>query len=211
MVQIIYILMPLLALLLLLISNLNGMSFGLRFRRRHLKLGASGTNVEKSVTPLPGFDVENTPPHPYRPWRSGKFVMTMGIQKVGDESDWLALDNRYRAEQQLRRDLLKTHRRAVMQILPGSEAACIEVLETTVSYLSQRFPHFFFHPNGKLDYIHNRLTKLTFRIKEPFEFPPLEVAAQLVMEDLNLLIQGFGDDPEQHYLCVVLASPCCTI
>lgn len=211
MIQIMYILIPLLATILFLISNLSGMNLGLGFRSRHLKLGALGTNVEKSVTPLPEFDVENTAPHPYRPWRSGKFVMTMGIQKVEDESDWLALDNRYHAEQQLRRDLLKTHRQAVMQILPGSEAACIEVLETIVSYLSHRFPHLFFHPNGKLDYIHNRLTKLTFRIKEPFEIPPLEVAAQLTMEDLNLLIQGFGGDPEQHYLCVVLASPCCTI
>lgn len=211
MIQIIYFLVPFLAVILLLMVNLNGMNFGLRFRRRDLNFGAAATNVEKSITALPEFDVENTAPHPYRPWTSGKFVMTMGIQKVGYESDWLALDNRYRAEQQLRRDLLKTNRRAVMQILPGSEAACIEVLETIVSYLSQRFPHLFFHPNGELDYIHNVLTNLTFRIKGPFKVPPLEVAAQLVMEDLNLLIRGFGDDPEQHYLWVVLASPCCII
>lgn len=205
-----YTLIALLLIILLLVSKLRGRKLNLKFRGGCLGPSAPAPNVAVGITPLPGFDVENTFPHPYRPWRSGKFVMTMGIQKV-DESDWLGLDNRYLEEQQLRRNQLQNHRRAVLQILPGSEAGCIEVLETIVSCLTKRFPNLFFHPDGKLNYIRNELTKLTFRIKEPFQLAPLEIAAQLVMEDLNVLIQGFGDDPEQYYLSVALVPRCFTI
>ncbi len=93
-----------------------------------------------------------------------------------------------------------------MQILPGSEAACIECLDTIVDYVTRRYPNLFYHPDGKQNYIHNALTKRTFKITSPYEIPPLEVAAQLVMEDLNLLIQGFGDDPQQHYLQVLVPT-----
>ncbi len=125
--------------------------------------------------------------------------MTMGIQHPPQEV-WLGLDNKYLEEQELRRTLLRANREGVIQIVPGTEAACEETLGIVVSYLTRRFPHLFYHPDEKLDYIHNSLTKKTFRIKEPFEIPPLEVAAQLVMEDLNLLVQGLGDDKNQYYL-----------
>ncbi|KAI1613610.1 hypothetical protein EDD36DRAFT_201567 [Exophiala viscosa] len=125
--------------------------------------------------------------------------MTMGIQKV-EESDWLAIDNRYLPEQAFRRDLLATKRHNVLQVLPGSEAACAEVLEVVVNYVTQRYPTLFYSPAGKNDYVHNSLTGRTFKVTYPYELEPLEIAAQLVMEDLNVLIQGFGEDPEQHYL-----------
>ncbi len=87
-----------------------------------------------------------------------------------------------------------------MQILPGTEAACAEMLDLIVSFLTRRYPQLFYRPLGKPDYLHNGLTNRIFKITAPYDVPPLEVAAQLVMEDLNLLVQGFGDDPEQHYL-----------
>lgn len=153
------------------------------------------------ITPLPDFDVAKTKPQPYRPWKSGKFVMTMGLSKLNPE-DWLQLDDKYFEEQALRKKLLDEHRNGVMQILPGSEAACIEVLEMIIDYLTRRFPNLFYRPEGKENYIYNSLTGRTFKTSAPYEEPPLEIAAQLVMEDLNILIQGFGEDPEQHYLCV---------
>jgi hypothetical protein len=87
-----------------------------------------------------------------------------------------------------------------MQTLPGSESACAEVLEMVVSYLSQRYPHLFYRPPGRSDYLYNSLTKRTFKVTAPFETHHLEVAAQLAMEDINNLYQGFGENPERHYL-----------
>jgi hypothetical protein len=164
------------------------------------KQGAiSPSDQSTNVRPLLNFDIASTIPYPYRPWSSGKFAMTMGIQKV-EQENWLTLDNRYVHEQSLRRELLAKNREGVMQMLPGSEAACTEMLDLIVSLLTSRYPQLFFRPVGKPDYLHNSLTNRTFKVTAPYEISPLEIAAQLIMEDLNLLIQGFGDDSEQHYL-----------
>lgn len=114
--------------------------------------------------------------------------------------EWLLLDNQYSKEQALRTHLLENQRREVFQYRPGSELACKEMLEEVVSFFTRRYPQFFYHPNGETDKIHNALTKKTFRIHEPFDIHPLEVAAQLTMEDMNLLVQGGGADPDQFYL-----------
>ena len=125
--------------------------------------------------------------------------MTMGLQKM-PEDDWLMLDSCYLEEQRLRRDLLDKCPSEVMQLLPGSHDACVETLEIVVSFLTGRYPQYFalIDPSGTR--IHNRLTNKTFRIVEPFEEPPLAVAAQLCMEDMNIMITGAGDDRDEHYL-----------
>lgn len=40
------------------------------------------------VAPLPDFNVASTMPRAYRPWKAGKYNMTMGIRKMPEE-DWL--------------------------------------------------------------------------------------------------------------------------
>ena len=116
------------------------------------------------------------------------------------EDDLFLLDKEYIEQQKFRRHLLKEKREGVMQCLPGSEDACAETLDLIVSFLTQRYPYLFVPVPEKPGYLHNRITDLTFKISKPYEIHPLEVAAQLVMEDLNILMQGAGDDPEQHYL-----------
>lgn len=154
---------------------------------------------DEEITPLRDLDVATTEPHPYRPWKAGKFVMSMGILRVKHE-DWLQLDNRYWEEQALRRDLLTNKRDGVTQMLPGAEAACSEALDLIVDYLTRRFPHLFFYLDDKPDHLHNKLTGMTFKVTTPYDMPPLQVAAQLVMEDLNILMPGYGGDSQQYYL-----------
>jgi hypothetical protein len=149
------------------------------------------------IQPLPSFDIAKTPPRPYRPWRAGKYHMTMGLRKMPEE-DWLVLDRMYEQEQELRRYLLVNNRNGVMQYLPGSDEACEETLECVVKFLTKRYPSQFQHPKGDMDHIHNLITNKTFKITTPFEQHPLEVAAQLAMEDINLLIQGEGET--EYYL-----------
>lgn len=114
------------------------------------------------------------------------------------EEDWLVLDNLYEQEQELRRHLLANNRNGVMQYLPGSEEACEETLECVVTFLTKRFPSQFQHPKGDLNYIRNLVTNKTFKITTPFEQHPLEIVAQLTMEDINLLIRGEGET--EYYL-----------
>jgi hypothetical protein len=151
------------------------------------------------IKPLHGFDLVNTPPYPWRPWRVGKFQMTMGLRKM-PEDDWLILDNLYKEEQAFRTHLLESNRNGVMQVLPVAEEACAETLEYIVEFLIRRFPSLFRRPYGKPEYIHNLVTNKTFRTTAPYDEHPLAVAAQLVMEDINLLMQGTGEDPKEYYL-----------
>ena len=152
-----------------------------------------------SIPPIEDFDLEATEPYPYRPWMGGKFQMTMGIRKM-NELDWLLLDNRYTKEQMLRKHLLDCEREGVMQCLPGSEEACYETLEYIVTFLTRRYPKLFYMSEKNPGNICNGITGKVFRIVRPLDMHPLEIAAQLVMEDVNLLIQGAGPDPEEHYL-----------
>lgn len=42
----------------------------------------------QSVPPLYNLDISTTVPRQYRPWKVGKYNMTMGIRRMPDE-DWL--------------------------------------------------------------------------------------------------------------------------
>ncbi|KAK3628661.1 hypothetical protein LTR56_018476 [Elasticomyces elasticus] len=152
-----------------------------------------------SVSPVIGFNVDAQPSHPYAPWSGGKFQMAMGIRRTQEDS-WLMLDNRYREEQSLRERLLDNEKAGVLQYLDGSEDACRETLEHIVAFLTRRFPDLFFRSPKDLNYLCNGITGAVFRVVDPLEQHPLEIAARLVMEDMNLLIQGAGPDPDEHYL-----------
>src|SRR5437667_4894967 len=77
-----------------------------------------------------------------RLFKPGKFSMTMGLRKL-DEKNWLTMDEEYLPEHRLRAELLRESRRAVLQCLPGSEAACVETLEFVVGFLTETYPDVF--------------------------------------------------------------------
>lgn len=117
--------------------------------------------------------------------------MAMGLKRL-DESNWLTLDSKYLPEHALRHNLLSTRHPDVVQCLPGSEAACREVLELVTSFLSTRFPqHFTITPSPTGPRITNHLTNETYSVGASCP-NPLEIAARLSMEDFNILIR----DPE---------------
>lgn len=124
--------------------------------------------------------------------------MTMGLRKMAEE-DWLMIDNKYKEEQEMRRMILQTKRDQVMQVLPTAESACEEALECVVNFLVRRYPTHFQYPQGNQNYICNGITNQAFKVTKPYEQYPLEVAAQLIMEDINLLIEGAPGD-RNYYL-----------
>jgi hypothetical protein len=110
--------------------------------------------------------------------------MAMGLKRL-DESNWLTIDIAYLPEHRIRRNMLHSNRPNVLQCLPGSEAACHEVLELVTSFLSRRFPqHFTINNLGNI--IHNHLTHESYIIGSEC-LNPMETAARLAMEDFNIL------------------------
>ncbi|EKD15870.1 uncharacterized protein L3040_003271 [Drepanopeziza brunnea f. sp. 'multigermtubi'] len=115
--------------------------------------------------------------------------MAMGLKRL-DDSNWLTLDSAYLPEHTLRLQLLSSCQPDVVQMLPGSEPACHELLKTVTSFLSSRFPqHFTIASSPSGPEIVNRLTNEVYPIG-PSCANPLEVAAKLSMEDFNILVRS---------------------
>lgn len=123
---------------------------------------------------------------------SGKYHMTMGIQR-SDLGRWLEIDDQYLIEHNIRSTLLDHHKPRVLQCRPGSEAACIEVLELVVDFLTRTYPAQFRHQSSSAggDLVEVIATGEVFRVSAPFDgLDPLEIAARLAMEDFSVLIRG---------------------
>ncbi|TFK42756.1 hypothetical protein BDQ12DRAFT_676759 [Crucibulum laeve] len=92
-------------------------------------------------TPLPKFNIESAKPRPYRPFRWG-YHQTMSLSPM--EPDWwIELESTYRERIEQRQRLYKEHGKTVIDSLPGSEAACQELLEMVVRFLCVRYPNQF--------------------------------------------------------------------
>ena len=146
-------------------------------------------------TPVPDTEVklfQDVKPYNFPPIRERTSTkMAMGLKRL-DESNWLTLDSAYLPEHFLRCHLLCTKRPQVLQTLPGSEAACQEVLSLVVTFLSSRFPQHFTLTTTSLGgpAIHNHLTNEIFPIGQQKCHNPLEIAAKLSMEDFNILVKN---------------------
>jgi hypothetical protein len=115
----------------------------------------------------------------------GSYRMAMGLV-ARDPAELIEIDEHYPAEMAERRRLFAEHRAEVYAALPGSEAACAELLALLVDLLPRRFPDWFGHTGNSL---HNRLTGETWNLAAP-GVAPLEVAALLVQEDFCLIRPG---------------------
>lgn len=125
---------------------------------------------------------------------------SMGLKRL-DVANWLSIDRHYHSEHDIRTQLLATNHPNVIQVLPGSELACHEVLSLTVTFLTTRYPQHFTitsspststsqpSPHQTHQFITNHLTKETFQVG-PSCPNPLETAARLAMEDFNVLMKN---------------------
>lgn len=121
---------------------------------------------------------------PLKPKTSSR--TTMGLKRL-DASNWLTIDpHLYSSEHCARLHLLESDCPSVVQCLPGSEAACHEVLSLAVEFLTTRFPH---HFTLKDDVIYNHIVNESFFVG-PECSNPMEVAARLAMEDFNILVKN---------------------
>ncbi len=133
------------------------------------------------LPPLPPLPAEAV----HIAFEPGPYRMQMGLV-AQDPGALIEIDEHYPAEMAERRRLLAERHHDVFAALPGSEAACAEVLETLATMLPARFPGWFTRDGAVL---HNHLTGERWDL-DALALPPLEVAARLVQEDLCLVQPG---------------------
>jgi hypothetical protein len=132
------------------------------------------------MTSEPDFD--------YLPFAGGAYRMTMGLMAL-KPADWIEIDSRYLAEIALRKSLLDERRPEVLAALPGSEAACREVLDQLAGFLPERFPDRFDRAGAELV---NRDSGERWTVEGDVR-DPLDIAGRLVQEDLCILQDVEGE------------------
>lgn len=145
----------------------------------------------RNIVPVKGLTTHQKPDWP-RHWKSGKYQMTMGLRKL-DVNNWLNFDDQWQKEHELKRQycsLPEVEKREIVDYLDGEDEAVCECLDMIVEYVTTRFPDMF---QLRGDYITILPVQETYRIKKPFDQPPMELCGLLVSDDVYILKKGEDD------------------
>ncbi|OQE25407.1 hypothetical protein PENSTE_c006G03986 [Penicillium steckii] len=140
-----------------------------------------------SATPYSDWDVHNTKPIPYRPFRYGpKYFITLGLRSMKWD-EWIELDNHYLKYHADKRKRIEERREKCFGTAPEAMDGAIELLEELCAYLPERYPSMF---EKTATGIINKVTNETFNITQrPLPEDPMATAARLVQDDLALMFE----------------------
>ncbi|KAJ5462830.1 hypothetical protein N7475_007774 [Penicillium sp. IBT 31633x] len=139
-----------------------------------------------SGLPLPSpyaeFDIEKALPRPYRPFRWA-YHQTMSLAKL--ETDWwIELENTYKSRIAQRKDLYAKNGRQVLDVMPGSELACKELMEMVLQFICARYPQYFTLVDKRV-----LKNKILGTEQDVTAKPPLEVLLDNVPEDFAIMLR----------------------
>ena len=104
---------------------------------------------------------------------------------------WLELESTYAERIKQRQDLFVKHGKDVLNMLPGSEHACKELMGMALQFLCARYPQYFSLDLPSLVFV-NKILGTTTDVKA---LPPLEVLLNNVPEDFAIMLR----DPETGF------------
>ncbi|MCJ1409812.1 hypothetical protein MMC19_003895 [Ptychographa xylographoides] len=126
-----------------------------------------------------------------------KHHMKMGLRKAS-ETTWLSHDTKYDVERTMRQRLIQEKGSMVIGCSPGFEKACEEALHLIVEDLTNSYPQYFLKVKSKAgdEYVEILGSNMVIPINGPGrgDVPALKVAAELVVEDLNILMKDKEGD-----------------
>ncbi|KAJ5975619.1 hypothetical protein N7481_009326, partial [Penicillium waksmanii] len=140
-----------------------------------------------AAAPYSDWDVHNTKPIPYRPFRYGpKYFITLGLRSMKWD-EWIELDNHYLKYHADKKKRIEERGEKCFGTAPEAMDGAIELLEELCAYLPERYPSMFEKtPTG----ITNKATNETFNITQrPLPEDPMATAARLVQDDLALMFE----------------------
>ncbi|KAJ5082361.1 hypothetical protein N7532_011404 [Penicillium argentinense] len=147
----------------------------------------SSTFKRPIAAPYTDWDVHNTKPIPYRPFRYGpKYFVTLGLRSMKWD-EWIELDNHYLKYHADKKKRIEQRGEKCFGTAPEAMDGAIELLEELCTYLPERYPAMFEKtPTG----IANKVTNETFNITQrPLPEDPMATAARLVQDDLAVMIE----------------------
>jgi len=144
--------------------------------------------------PYPNWDIHNTLPLPYRPFRHGPYHITMGLRTMKWD-EWIELDNQYLKFHADKARRIEKRGSKCCKTAPEAFDGAVELLEEFCNYLPQRYPSLYRKTPDGMD---NIVTGETFNISErPLVEDPMQMAARMVQDDLAIM---FERPDGQYYL-----------
>lgn len=144
-----------------------------------------------SGVPLPepyhAFDIKKAIPRPYRPFRWA-YHQTMSLTKM-EPNWWLELENTYEERMRQRQEIFQREGEKVLNMLPGSEFACKELMEMSLQFLCARYPQYFRLDKEKMIF-HNGILKTESDLRNTH---PLHVLFNNVPEDFAITMRNPDD------------------
>jgi len=118
----------------------------------------------------------------HTPYLNGKGGVRIGLKPINEEN-WLEIDDKFKNEINLKKSLLSSKKKEVLQSSSDSQAAQEELLELITNHLEE-------YHSDKYDFdgkiIHVKATKESIDLLSK-ELVPIETASLLVQEDLILM------------------------
>ncbi|KAK2616284.1 hypothetical protein QQS21_000718 [Conoideocrella luteorostrata] len=106
----------------------------------------------------------------------------MATQKM-EPDYWIELESTYKHQVQHRKEIVAMNTTDVMQVLPGSELACRELMEMVIQFLCARYPRQFTLRDGTLT---NHILSTTYDV---FSIDPLQLLLENVPEDFAIMLR----------------------
>ncbi|MCJ1388850.1 mannosyltransferase [Xylographa bjoerkii] len=144
--------------------------------------------------PYPDWDIHNTLPLPYRPFRQGPYHITMGLRTMKWD-EWIELDCHYLKFHADKARRIKERGSKCCKTAPEAFDGAVELLEEFCDYLPQRYPSLYRQTSVGMD---NLVTGESFNIIErPLVEDPMQMAARMVQDDIAIM---FEKPDGQYYL-----------
>jgi hypothetical protein len=172
-----------------------------------------------SGVPLPNvyqnFNINTALPRPYRPFRWAYHQTMDKMRYTAYRSDahsaialtklepdwWIELENSYVDRIQQRVALVQKHGTDVMNMQPGSELACKELMEVAVQFTCARYPMYFILDKSR-NVLENKILGTATDLKMT---GPLEVLLHNIPEDFALMMRD-PDTGFYHFRAGIICS-----
>ncbi|KLO16388.1 hypothetical protein SCHPADRAFT_901620 [Schizopora paradoxa] len=168
---------------------------------------SSSSSSDFTYPPIPicKDPLEQRKPPPYRPFRWGKYNITMGIRNM-DFSEWIEVDNQLAHYHAIRTDRIsKRGDKAVRTLpsrdgVPGGHEAARELVYELSEYLSRRYPDtysvtrhapsvddFGWYGEGQVKEVTILPLAVSYNLDQE---DPMKVSSLLIQDDLALMLEG---------------------
>uniref|UniRef100_A0A060TEJ8 ARAD1D15642p n=1 Tax=Blastobotrys adeninivorans TaxID=409370 RepID=A0A060TEJ8_BLAAD len=162
--------------------------------------GGSNEEIEWKVEPVdPSFEWKNEQPRVYRPFKAGKYNITMGIQRL-DPNDWLLIEETYHKATEERKRVLNAYDDDTVLHHPSADDALRELYDKMVDFGIKRYPQYF-HLKQQDGMVYNSIKDSSIPLRSDAFSDTKQMIRELsghFEEDYMVLLKD--EDDGQYYL-----------